>query len=1455
MRSIRRSLVLLGLLALTACTESRVDPPPKDVTTPVPDVKPVSTDAPPGEKPEVAAVDAERAPPETGKLADVDQVPMLSRIDNYFERTGSSPYGRRDGARRIYVQVDKAMYQPGESIWVKSWHTTVRGLSPSDAQNASYQLVSPKGAVVEERQVVLASGRGHHDFTLPEGAQGGEYKIRVNAADGTTGERPIIVNAYEAPRIKKKLEFVRKAYGAGDEVQATLEIKRPTGESLANHAVRGRIMLDGAALDDVTMTTDAKGAGIVKMKLPREIEMGDGILTVFIEDGGVTESVSKRVPIVTKKLRFTMFPEGGHPVTGLETRVYFEAKNPLGKPADVEGHVVDTVGNIVAKFASHWGGLGRFTFTPGAGETYKVQITKPSGITDAYPLPLAVDDGCVLRTYDDPDGKEQAIRARVACTSDKRVTLVATQRDQTFAAVALDVKAGTPAVAHLSSTDKALARAIGSARITVLDGEQPIAERVVFRNRRAQMKVDITPNKPAYQPRDQVALTVKTSDLDGNPLPSELALSIVDDTVVSFADDKTGHMLAKLLLEPELPTEVEEPNFFFDLTEERSALALEMLMGTKGWRKFDWVSALRTPEPQRPSSIADATPERGGGGFVDRMDADDGFGKAMPKGGVDKAAPQKMAARPMAPAMPAPKAAVPRGVAPMQRAMGEAQQGAAPPAPPPPPAVRQQNEVAAAKPMADAVAGARRPMDMPMAEPVALALERDADFAEAKKERAFAAEEVAAPGRRAPMIAARVFPAPDYGGVAVTGPRTDFRETIFWAPQVKTGRDGIATVTFFLSDAITSFRVFAEGMAPGHLGRKERVISSALPFSMAIKLPLEVSAGDKIKAPVTFTNERAENLDVALTTSFGTLLTQTSSAKSSISLAAKARDSSFFELDVTGAKGESEIVVSADAAGLSDAFTRKLRVEPTGFPVEISFAGQVGAKAEHTLEVSDVEKGTFEASVKLYPSPLSTMVSGLEGMLRQPTGCFEQASSSNYPNVMILQHIQKSGAAAPEIVERAQKLLDDGYKRLTGYESANKGYEWFGGDPGHEALSAYGLLEFVDMRDVYGVDSAMIDRTAAWLMQRRDGSGGYQRNARALDSFGSASPDVTNAYITYSLVEAGYAAQVSKEIDALLRTAQGSNDAYIVALAANVAARAKKSSAKSLVDKLAKLMETNGAFTKADHSITRSSGVNLHTETTALAVLAFLQSETHLDKARKGVEWLSSNRQGFGNWGATQATILAIKAFTKYAEASRAAKSPGSVIVLVNGKVAGRVSYEAGHKDALTVVLDGTHLKTGANVIRLTHDGKGELPYSGVITYRTKKPPSAPDALVELSTTIDKTTMKMGDTARVWATVKNKTAAGLPMTLARVGLPGGLTFQTWQLKELREKGEIAFWETRPREVILYLRHMAPNEEKKIPIDLVATVPGEYTGPASQAYLYYTDDKRVWNDAFHVVIEP
>src|SRR5262249_49772466 len=171
-------------------------------------------------------------------------------------------------------------------------------------------------------------------------------------------------------------------------------------------------------------------------------------------------------------------------------------------------------------------------------------------------------------------------------------------------------------------------------------------------------------------------------------------------------------------------------------------------------------------------------------------------------------------------------------------------------------------------------------------------------------------------------------------------------------------------------------------------------------------------------------------------------------------------------------------------------------------------------------------------------------------MLQQPCGCFEQTSSSNYPNVMILRYLKQQAIAEPRIMERAAHLIDDGYKRLIGFETKSQGYEWFGAVPAHEALSAYGLVEFLDMKEIYDVDGEMINRTAAWLRSRRDGKGGYLRDPKSLDSFGAASPEVTSAYITYSLTEAKQG-DLEREIDASARLGSETRDAYLLSLVAN----------------------------------------------------------------------------------------------------------------------------------------------------------------------------------------------------------------------------------------------------------------------------------------------------------------
>lgn len=1516
-------------LATTASVPALAKAPPSEAGAAAPEepARPA-----PAIKPPLPPVRAEQAPPPSPRAADLKEADLLrSKIAGYFQG---------HVGRRLHVQTDKPLYKPGETVWLKIWDLKARSLTGDHGSTGlNLELVSPRGAVVQKLRVRQEAGRGgaQADLPLSAGIPGGEYTLRVRTFDGHVHERPVIVSSYEAPRLQMKLEFLRKAYGAGDEVTASIAVRRSTGEPLREHPLVGHIRLDGQDLPSVRLTTDKTGEGVVRFQLPPDIAVGDGLLTVLADDGGLTESVARRVPIIVNRLSFAAYPEGGDLVEGVPGRVYFEAKNPLGKPADVAGKVVDDRGQAVADIKSVRDGLGRFDLTPAPGRSYHVEIEKPAGITERYPVPPSLVAGCTLRAFDDLDGEMEALRVAVRCSEARRVVVSATLRENHLDAAEVDVPKDAPAIVYLAPGGEAaaLGRAQGVARVTVFDDKlNPLAERLVYRNRRARLNVQVEPERKGYAPREQVTLNLTTTDPTGRAVPAEIGLSVVDDTVLTFADDKTGHMLSRLYLEPEIPGKVEEPNFYFDLSEEKSGPAMDLLMGTRGYRKFEWHPVI-SPDRPRGQTVATGAPVPNFGGLQKRKalalavapkpeepskepsaaapEADKEAPRLqLPKEEAEKKArnedppPRHKPAEAQAEARQAPAQARP---APMKQPAP-----AATATPAPAPALNEQALARLARDEAPAgplgmkdqaaaqgvlglrgegrgAAGAGLGLDLrggvgkadkaaraPAAEPKKMEAKPmarakraaddmdallDGDGDDVARGGAIARGPmrrpmpIARPPRPAiPWAPVRVFPVPNYQP-DYSGPRTDFRETVFFQPSVRTDAEGRAQVRFTLSDAVTSFRVVGEGVGAGAAGRGEAILKSSLPFSMVAKAPVEVSEGDRIDMPLVLQNERERPLQVDLSASFGDLLKlERPVERTGGTIAAGAREALFYPISVTGKRGRSKLRFVASASGLRDEFERELVVSPRGFPQHVARSGQVQDRVVAELDLGDLLPGTADGKVRLYPSPVSSMVAGLEGLLQEPSGCFEQASSTNYPNVMILRYLKAQRHADAALVARTNQLLDNGYKRLVGYETPRKGYEWFGAAPGHEALTAYGLLEFTDMKEVYpDVDRQMLQRTAAWLRERRDGKGGYRKDEKALDSFGRASKEVTDAYITYSLTEAKQTG-IDEEVAAMEALSRRTEDAYLLALAANsLLSYGRQEAGQAAVRRLLALQDASGGFLKAGHSITRSGGSSLHIETTALAVLALLKAGGQDDAVRRGMEWLVSHRGGYGQWGATQSTVLALKAMTAYAIASRRAQAPGDVTLRVNGKVVGRQHYEAGHRAPIVFGDVEGALRPGKNQIELQHEGKAALPYTLGIDYRALKPASSKAAAVELETALEKAQVGLGESVRLNVTVRNRTESGQPMTLVRVGLPGGLSFQTWQLKELRDKGLIGFYETGPREVNLYLRQMEPRQEVRIPLDLQAVVPGRYTGPASRAYLYYTSEHKSWVDGVQVTITP
>lgn len=515
-----------------------------------------------------------------------DQAETKARLDSLSKAVTEQLAA--SGGKSIYIVTDKPLYHPGETIWFRAWEVAVKSLTGLAGEHGvTFQLLDARGAKVAEKRVLCRGGMATNDFILPQGIAGGAFTLRAVSDLGTSEDRALTVSAYEAPRIKKSLEFLRTSYGPGEEVLARVTIESPTGGYLAGAKAMATVTVDGAEVARVNVFPDEKGKAYVRFTLPARIAKGDGLLTIQVDGGGFVEAIQRRIPIALEDVNVSVFPEGGDLVAGLPSRVYLSARDPQNEPVEVEGRVVDDRGAVVSDFKSVWGGMARLSFTPEKDRAYSVKLTKPKGAATAktFALPAAKASGCTLRSVDDYLSAEAEVKVKVQCTEKQTVLATAVLRERLLASTSVDVLPGSASTVSLPVAKGDA----GALRVTLFDMERrPLAERVVYRGLGAEMRVSVKADRAAYSPRDKVTLTVETKDASGKPVAADVALSVVDDTVLKYADDKEGHILAQLYLLPEMPGQtVREPNFYFS-KDRRAPEAMDLLLGTQGYRRFTW---------------------------------------------------------------------------------------------------------------------------------------------------------------------------------------------------------------------------------------------------------------------------------------------------------------------------------------------------------------------------------------------------------------------------------------------------------------------------------------------------------------------------------------------------------------------------------------------------------------------------------------------------------------------------------------------------------------------------------------------------------------------------------------------------------------------------------------------------------------------------------------------------
>jgi hypothetical protein len=220
-------------------------------------------------------------------------------------------------------------------------------------------------------------------------------------------------------------------------------------------------------------------------------------------------------------------------------------------------------------------------------------------------------------------------------------------------------------------------------------------------------------------------------------------------------------------------------------------------------------------------------------------------------------------------------------------------------------------------------------------------------------------------------------------------------------------------------------------------------------------------------------------------------------------------------------------------------------------------------------------------------------------------------------------------------------------------------------------------MEFSDMSKVYDVDPKVIARTSEWLAAQQQPDGSWKPdtsfiNEGATNRYNTDVLRIT-AYLAWSLADTGYHGPAVNKARAYIASHLDTKpDAYTLAVLANFAVADNKD--RDLTARIFQLLLD--ARTEKDDKVSwsttetsvYSTGASATVETTGLAAQALLKWGQSPAITRKALAYLASTKQASGNWGSTQATIMALRALVLASESS-GADVRGTADILLNGKL------------------------------------------------------------------------------------------------------------------------------------------------------------------------------------------
>ena len=290
----------------------------------------------------------------------------------------------------------------------------------------------------------------------------------------------------------------------------------------------------------------------------------------------------------------SFFPEGGYLIDGYDCCVAFKALGDDGGSVEVAGVLKNDRDEVVDTLRTLHGGMGCLRFTAHTGERYYAECTMAGGKTERFDLPASRNTACVLKILQTEENftvlpisgrpLPKGLKLLVHCRGN-----ICYHKPWNYDYASLifrrsDLPGGILQILLLDKAGNAL------------------SERLVF-NRGEELATTDMQVRGSLKQRTKVTLAVTATDPDGGPAAGDFSIAVTDRAAVPAAT--SGSIYSTLLLTSELRGTIETPDWYFEGRDAARVAALDALLLTQGWRRYDVPELMKKEyvEPQYPLEV------------------------------------------------------------------------------------------------------------------------------------------------------------------------------------------------------------------------------------------------------------------------------------------------------------------------------------------------------------------------------------------------------------------------------------------------------------------------------------------------------------------------------------------------------------------------------------------------------------------------------------------------------------------------------------------------------------------------------------------------------------------------------------------------------------------------------------------------------------------------------------